>query len=148
MTATETSVSPSQSSPQTHDQTLRIRAVVILGLLLAEILVGNQLALLGSPYPWGWLAAHIGLSIVLVAFTAHAFVISVRLPSWPARVASGVTFLSSVGATIDGILFLYGGASRSSLYGMEGLSAVAFLGCILLIFVGSVVTRSPRAGVR
>ena len=60
----------------TRDSSLRYHAVPFLVLVLAEILVGNQLALAGSPYPVGYLAAHIGLSVLLIALGAY-------LATWP-----------------------------------------------------------------
>ncbi len=129
---------------QTRNRTLRIRAIPISVLVIVESVLGDPLARAGSPYPLGYLAAHIGLALLLVAFAAHAFVISIRLPSWPARVAACVTFLCALGATIDGTVFLLGGQSRSSLYGMEALAVVALLGAILLFAWGSVaIPASP-----
>ena len=127
----------------TRDSTLRVRAVPTLVLLLAETLVGNELAVVGSPYPLGYLAAHVVLSLLLVGFTAHIFLRSLRLPSAAARVAGGVTFLSTLGATISGSVFLWGGGSQFAVDGMEGLAGLAILGAILLLVFGSVVTPSP-----
>jgi hypothetical protein len=122
----------------TRDTRIRLGAAAILVLLLAELLLGNQLAVVGSPYPVGYLAAHVVLSILLIGLTAHVLVRSSRLPSRPAKAIAGLTFLSAVGATIGGTVFLLGGGSSIALYAMEGLGGLAVLGAILLIVLGSV----------
>jgi len=141
---TESPPSAGAATPATRNSALRIRAIPVLVLLFAEILVGNQLAEVGTPYPWGYLAAHIALSLVLIALTAHAFVLSLHLPSGAARATAGITFLTTLGATVSGTVFLVAGQNPSALYGMEGLGGVALLGAILLLVVGSVsIPNSP-----
>lgn len=129
-------------APAPRDRRLRVRAIPILVLVFAEILVGNELALAGSPYPVGWLAAHVVLALLLIGFTGHALRIAVRLPSTPARVAAGLTFLSALGATIAGTVFLVAGQANSALYAMEGLAGIAILADLLLLVWGSVAVPS------
>lgn len=132
--------------PPTHDTRIRTGAVAILVLLLAELLLGDLLAMVGSPYPVGYLAAHIALSILLVGLVAHVLVRSTRTPSRPARLAAGLTFVSTLGATLGGTVFLLGGGADAALYAMEGLGGIALLGAILLIVWGSVeIPSTPTA---
>jgi len=125
------------------DRRLRLRAVPIFILLIAEILVGNELALAGSPYPVSFLAAHIVIALLLIGVTAHAFRISIQLPKASARVAAGLTFLASFGATLSGTLFLLAGGSNAALNGMEAFGLIALLGDILLLVWGSVTVQAP-----
>jgi len=138
VTGTVSQASNEAAVPPARDTRIRVGAVAIFVLLLAELLLGNQLAVVGSPYPVGYLAAHIVLSILLIGFTAHVLVRSTRLPSRPAKVVAGLTFLSAVGATIGGTVFLLSGGGSNALYAMEGLGGLAVLGAILLIVFGSV----------
>jgi hypothetical protein len=107
-----------------------------------EILVGNQLAEVGSPYPVGYLAAHVVLSVVLIAFTGHALMFAFRRPRTALRVSAAVTFVTTLGATLSGTVFLLAGQSPSALTGMEALGVIALLGSILLIVWGG---GSPEA---
>ncbi len=125
-------------APLGRDTSIRIRAVAIFVLLLAELLLGNQLAVVGTPYPVGYLATHIVLSILLIGLAAHVVVRSTRLPSGPAKAVAWLTFVSTLGATIGGTVFLVAGGSSIALYAMEGLGALAVLGAVLLIVWGSV----------
>lgn len=138
------SPTPGPTAP-VRDSRLRVRAIPIFVLLLAEILLGNQLAVVGSPYPIGYLAAHVALSLLLVGFTGHAFVLSVRLPKVSARACAGLTFLATLGATVSGTLFLLAGESSSALVGMESLGGLALLGALLLMVFGSVKVPSAPA---
>ena len=128
-----------------RNTTLRVRAIPIFVLLLGEILLGNQLAEVGSPYPVGYLAAHVVLSVLLVGFTAHVFLAALRLPKAAAKYAAAITFLSTLGATLAGTVFLLGGGSTPSLYAMEGLGGVALIAAILLMVWGSVAASSQTS---
>jgi len=125
---------------------LRIHGLVLFVLLIAELLLGNQLAVIGSPYPIGWIAAHVGLALVTIAFSVLAFLVSLPSARVAARASSLVTSLATIGATVSGTLFLYAGGSRGSLIGMEALGGIALLGSILLIVWGSSATppAAPR----
>jgi hypothetical protein len=128
---------------------LRVLAVVIVVLLIGEILLGNQLALAGSPYPFGYLAAHVVLAVLLVGATAGLNNLSFRQPRWIARISAVVTFVASVGAAFAGTAFLYAGQGSPALDTMEALGGVALLGSILLIVWGGRTpenaTAPPRA---
>jgi hypothetical protein len=116
---------------------LRARAVPLLLLLLVEALLGNQLAVVGSPYPLGYLVAHVALAVLLVAFSTHVLVLARRLPGVPARTAAWVTFVSTIIATAGGTAFLFGGQSSAALYAMVAFAGVAILGAVLLLVWGS-----------
>ncbi len=128
---------PNTGSVPTRDSRLRYHAIPFLVLVLAEILVGNELALAGSPYPVGYLAAHIGLSILLILLGAYLVIISYRLHRPPAWILSGLCFVSVVIATLSGTDFLIGGGAQGTLYAMEGFGGLALLGSIILVIVGS-----------
>ena len=145
MSSPVASAGPPTAVPPAKDRRLRRWAIPILILLLAEILVGNQLAVVGSPYPTSYLAAHIAVAALLVVVTGVALAISVRLPSWPARLLATVTFLGALGATAGGTLFLYAGGAQSDLDIMEGLGVIALLTDILLIVWGAVTLPSSTA---
>jgi hypothetical protein len=117
----------------------------MLVLLIVEGALGGQLAIEGSPYPVGYLAAHIVLAILLVGFTGHAFRLALRLPKGSLKVAAAITFLTTLGATLAGTVFLLGGQATSAFDAMEGLFGVALIGAILLLVLGSVVTPTPSA---
>jgi hypothetical protein len=137
---------PVTSTPSTRNSSLRYRAIGIFVLLILEILLGNQLAVVGSPYPWPYLAAHIVLSLLLLGFTAHVLLASVRLGGGvAARASAGLTFLSALLATVGGTAFLYAGGSQWALYLMEGFGVFGLLAAILLMVWGSVPVRSPPA---
>jgi hypothetical protein len=122
--------------------TLRVRGVVIFILLLAAILLGTRLADLGSPYPVSYLALHALLAFALVGFTATTVRSSYCLPSSAVRGAALLTFLTTLGATLGGLAFLYGGGSQASLDVMESLGAIALIGAILLVVLGG-APKSP-----
>jgi hypothetical protein len=109
---------------------------VIIVLLIGEILIGTQLAMAGSPYPVGYLAAHVVVAVLLVGVTTGVNVLAYRQPRWPVRISATVTFIAAVGATFSGAIFLDVGQSSSALYAMEVLGGVALLGSILLIVWG------------
>lgn len=138
MSTTTSGTGPSVAALSSKDRSLRARAVPIFLLVIGEILVGNELAEAGSPYPLGYLAAHIALAIVLVAFSVHVLIRAVRLPSMPARAAAGVTFVSALGAALGGTVYLFAGSSAYALDAMEAFGGVALLGSVLLILWGSV----------
>jgi len=134
------------TSPPARDTRLRYRAVPFLVLVLAEILVGNQLAVVSSPYPVGYLAAHVGLSIALIVWGGYLVVTAYQMRRVLARVLSGLCFGPVVIATLSGTVFLLGGGSQAALYAMEGFGGLAFLGSILLILWGSFPSSGPTSG--
>jgi len=137
MASSPTNAGAVSELPGVHPS-LRVRGLVILIVVLAEILIGNELAVIGPPYPWSWIGIHIAVGLLLVAITGHAFGLSVRRTrKATAQVSSGVTFLSSLGAVAAGFVFLFGGQSNGALYGMEGLGGLALLGGLLMIVFGS-----------
>jgi len=123
---------------------LRIRAVGMLVLLLLVAVLGGELA--GeSSYTWPYLAAHIVLAVLLIGFSAHVFMAAIRGAKAPAKVGAGVAFVSAVGATISGTVFLLGGSNPIALDGMEGLAIVAVVGILLILIWGSRVAPSDPA---
>ena len=128
-----------------RDTAIRMRAIPMLVLLIVEGVLGGQLAIVGSPYPIGYLAAHIVLAILLVGFTAHAVRRALRLPKASLKVAATITFLTTLGATLAGTVFLLGGGAMSAFDAMEALFGVALIGAILLLVLGSVVIPQPSA---
>lgn len=144
MTATPAPASTAPA-PGGLGQNLRVRGLVILILVLIEILLGNQLAVAGSPYPLAYLAGHIALALIVSGFAAHAFLIARRWPGTAIRVASGLTFLAAVAATLGGTWFLVGGMTNPALYTMEGSGGLAFLGSILIIVFGGRPSAPPVA---
>lgn len=145
MTSTPTAPLASPVPPETRDRRIRILAAPILLGLLGEILLGNSLASVGSPYPDSYLAAHVALGLFLVALTGWAFGLSVRLPSVRARAVAGVTHLSTLGAVVAGTVFLLAGQAQGALDAMEGLAVLAILGAILLLVVGSIQVGARAA---
>jgi hypothetical protein len=113
-----------------------MRAVALVVLVVLEILVGNALAVAGSPYPLPYLAAHVILAILLVGLSAHAVVIAQGRGGGLARGSAILALLGSVGAGISGTLFLYAGQSDLALTAMEALGGLALLGGILLLATG------------
>jgi hypothetical protein len=120
-----------------RDRSLRWRGVGLLVLVTIETLVGNELALAGSPYPWGWLAVHIVVGLLLIGLAGHTARMAFRRPSTGARVSATLAALGSLGAFVSGLLFLFAGQTKAALYGMEGLAGVVFLAALLLIVFGS-----------
>jgi hypothetical protein len=116
---------------------LRVRAAVLLVLVILELLVGNQLALAGSPYPVPYLAGHVVLAILLVGLAAHSTILARRRAGAVAQVSGLLALLGSAGAGIAGTIFLWGGQANGALWGMEGLGVIALLGAILLLVFGS-----------
>jgi hypothetical protein len=121
-----------------RDRSLRWRGVGLLVLVTIETLVGNELALAGSPYPWSWLAVHIVVGLLLIGFAGHTARMAFRRPRTVARVSATLAALGSLGAFVSGLLFLFAGQSNGALYGMEGLAGLVFLAAVLLIVFGSV----------
>ena len=136
---------PNSSRPSARDSRLRYLAIPFLAVVFAEILVGNQLALAGGPYPVGYLAAHVALSILLIAFGAYLVIIAHGLHRALPSILSWLAFVSVVIATISGTVFLVGGGAQGALYGMEGFGGLALLVSILLIVWGSVPVPAGRA---
>ena len=121
---------------------LRVRGAVIFALVLADILLGNHLAEAGSPYPLGYLAAHIGVTVAVLAFSGHAVLASRRSVGWAPSASALLTLLASLGATFAGAAFLLEAGARGPLLGMEGFGVLAFLGTIMLIVFGGGKDRS------
>lgn len=129
---------PSTPEPSSIHPSLRIRAIPILLVVIAEILIGNQLAVAGSPYPLIWLIAHIAVGLLLVAMTGHTMGKALRRShKMSAKGASALTFFGALGAVLSGFAFLFGGQSNGALLGMEVLGGLALLGSILLLVFGS-----------
>lgn len=128
--------SPLSSSSNSRGPGLRVRGIVILILVLTDILLGNQLALTGSPFPPGYLVAHVIVTAAVVGFAAHSVVIAFRAHRWSARVATLLTLVTSVGATVAGAAFLLEGEAAGPLRGMEILGGLAFLGALLVVVIG------------
>jgi len=131
--------------PTSRGGSLRVRAVVVFVLLIVEVLVGNELALAGSPYPLGYLAAHIVLAVLLTGFTSHVLLASIRGYRGSTRIAAGVTFVTTLGALLSGTVFLLAGQSNAALVGMEALAVLALLGAILLMVWGGAGSRRPTS---
>jgi hypothetical protein len=117
---------------------VRLRGIGLLVLVVGELLVGNELALAGSPYPIGYLAAHIVLAILLVGLSAHATLLAFRRSGSVAKAAGLLALLGTAGAGVAGVDFLYGGQGNPALDAMEALGGLALLAAILLIAFGSV----------
>jgi hypothetical protein len=148
MSASAVSTSPRQNAassgiPPARDSRLRYHAVPFLILVLAEILVGNQLALAGTPYPVGYLAAHIGISTLLIALGAYLVVIGYPLHRARAWAPALLGFVSVVVATLSGTDFLVGGGAQGALYAMEGFGGLALLAALVLVILGSFPVPNP-----
>jgi hypothetical protein len=131
---------PASSAPS-----LRVRGVVLFVLLIAEILLGNQLATVGSPYPLGYLGAHIGLGLIVMAFSGHLLVAAARWGGAAAKGAALLACLGSIGAVVSGFVFLLGNQSSAALLGMEVLGGLALLGALLVIVFGGTRSTAPVA---
>jgi len=127
---------------------VRIRGVALFVLLIVEILLGNQLAVVGSPYPVGYLAAHIGLGLVLIGFSGYSLWVAARIGRGSATASAALTCLTTVGAVISGFVFLFGNQSNGALLGMEAFGGVALLGAILMVVFGGSRTAAaaPATG--
>jgi hypothetical protein len=125
--------------------TLRLHGAVILVLLLVEVLVGNLLAMAGSPYPKLTLYAHVGLAVLLVLVTAGAVGVATRRGSRRQAALAALTFAATFGAAVGGVLFLDGGGAAAALDAMEGLAGLALLGSVLLIVWGSLAASPAGA---
>lgn len=134
------------AAPARHS-TVRLLAIPLLVLVGAEIYLGNELALAGSPYPSGLVDAHVTTAALLIVLSAAALAVAWRLPRLFLRAAAAVTFLGAVGATASGSIFLWHGQSNGALAGMEAGAGVVVLGVIILLIWGSVVVGevSPPA---
>lgn len=147
MTQTLANDRVTQDRPGARNRILRILAVPILVLLLIDSLLGDSLMYSprGQPFPLGALALHVGVALLLVGVTGLALGLSLRLPGWRPRAAAAFTHGSTVGATIAGVVFLFGGENPTALALMEGLAAIAFLGAIALAVWGSVALPDSSA---
>ncbi len=125
------------TAPPHRNQMLRVHGIVIVVLVVVEVLIGNALAVAGSPYPALTLDAHVGVAALLVLVTVGAVVVSVRQRATWGRVAAVVAFVASLGAAISGTVFLQAGMATAPLDAMESLAGVALLGGLLLIVWGS-----------
>jgi hypothetical protein len=135
---------PTTPGPAPSRSRLRWLGVGLLVLVLAEILVGNQLAVVGSPYPVGYLALHVILALLLVGLAVHAVRRALREGRGAAQASAALALVSVVGAGISGAVFLYAGQNNGALYGMEGLGGLAFLAAInLLVFGGARPAPAP-----
>jgi len=134
-------VATPQAAPSTPAATpsvpsLRIRGIgVFVGFIVVSLL-GNSLALESGGYGLGYLAGHIVVALLLVAFTGHSAVLASRSYRGLSQAVSTLTLVAAIGATIAGTVFLLGGQSNGALYGMEGLAVLGLLGAILMIVWG------------
>jgi hypothetical protein len=143
-TAVGTGAMPASGRSLGRGLSLRVRGIALLIGILAESVVGAELAMVVGPYPDWLLAAHIVISLLLVIFSGVALAIAWPLPSSALRISAVITFISVIGATIAGSDFLWGGQSNAALMGMEGFAGLAFLGALLLIvFGGKPATLGP-----
>jgi len=125
-----------------RDQALRLLAIGILVVLIGEVLIGNTLA--GGPWTTPLLALHIGVAFLLVILTGLALLLSFRSRGTKNKVTAAVVFLTALGATISGTIFLTAGQNVRALDAMEGLPVLTLIGAILLIVWGSVVVPAAR----
>ena len=121
---------------------LRLRAVGMLVLLLLIAVIGGSLAL-ESSYDLAVLAGHIVLALLLVGLSAHVLLAAFRSFGSVAKVGGTIAFASVLGATISGTVFLLGGGSNAALDGMEGFTIVALVGIVLLLVGGGAVKAPP-----
>jgi len=93
-----------------------------------------------SSYSTPLLVTHIAIALVLIGLTAHALRVAWRPlhRRWSTRGVTLLTFLSVLGATIAGFLFLFGGQNNAALVSMEGLGFVAIIGAILMFVWGTI----------
>ncbi|MGI0071582.1 MAG: hypothetical protein ACRECT_05905 [Thermoplasmata archaeon] len=126
------------------DSTLRRRAIPLLVGLIVEALVGSLLSNT-NPYNLAYLGTHIGLALLIVVFSGYALILSLRRSKASARAAAGLTFITTLGATVSGTVFLLGGSSPIALDAMQALAVVAILGAILLMVFGAVPSPRPTA---
>jgi hypothetical protein len=124
---------------------LRLRGVALFVLLIVEVLLGSQLARLGNPYPTSYLAAHVGLGIVLIGFSGHLLWSAVRSGRAAATSSAALTCLATVGAVVSGFVFLFGGQSAAALLSMEALGVVALIGSVLVIVLAGAGSLAPSA---
>lgn len=134
---------PAIAPPATRGPSLRVRSVVLFVLLIVEVLLGNQLATVGSPYPISYLAAHVVLGLLLIGFSGHLLMSAVRAGRAAATSVAALTCLATVGAVISGFVFLLGNQSSIALLGMEALGGLALIGSILLIVFGGARPPAP-----
>jgi hypothetical protein len=135
---------PNPSPPR--DARLRYHAIPFLILVLAEIFVGTQLANAGSPYPSGYLDAHVGLSVLMIALGAYLVAIAYPMHLPRAWFPSWLSFVSVVIASASGTKFLVSGGPQVALYSMEGFGALALLSSILLVVFGTFPAPSADGG--
>ncbi len=150
MTQTLANDGVTQDRSEMRNRILRILALPIFVLLLIDSLLGDSLMYSpkGQPFPLGALTLHVGVALLLIVVTGLALGLSLRLPGWRPRAAAALTHASTVGATIAGVVFLFGGENPPALAFMEGLAAIAFLGTLALAIWGSVALPEPSAPTR
>ncbi len=115
---------------------LRILAIPVLALWIAEVVLGNTLAIDGSPYPTDLLAAHVIVAVLAVLLTGFAVGVALRSGQRRGLYAAGVTHGSTLAATVSGLLFLFAGQNQYALDGMEGFAGAMLLGIILMALFG------------
>jgi hypothetical protein len=128
------SVPPAPPPPRTGPS-LRVRGVALFVAVLIEILIGNELAIVGTPYPEWLIGLHVVVALLLVIFSAYATFLAFRAAGTGARASAVLAAVGSLGASIGGSVFLYNG-SAPALTAMEGLGGLALLGALLLILLG------------
>lgn len=120
-----------------RDTKLRFLSLIMFILSAAELGAGAWLDI--NPSSFSPLAIHVLIAVVLMGVSGYTVPVSFRLPGWHRRFFSILMLLSSVGATIAGSEFVYGGFSSPGLVDIMGdLAAVVLLCSILLMVWGSV----------
>lgn len=122
---------------------LRILAIPVLALWIVEVVLGNTLALDGSPYPSDLLIGHVLVAILAVLLTGFAVGVAFRSGQRRGLYAAGVTHGSTLAATISGLVFLFAGQNQYALDGMEGFAGVMLLGIILMALFGRAPSPTP-----
>jgi len=137
---------PAAPAPAPRGPSLRVRGVAVFVGFIVVSLLGNSLAFESGGYNVAYLAAHIGVALLLVAFSGHAAVLAARSYRGVSQAVAALTLLAAIGATIAGTVFLLGGQRNGPLYAMEGLAVLGLLGAILMIVWGGAGSlRQPAA---
>ena len=145
MSSTKSSAVVPPTSVPAHPS-LRLRGVALFVLLIAEVLLGTELANVGSPYPLGLLIAHVGLGLVLMGFSGHTLRLALQGSRAAVKGSAVLTALGATGAVISGFVFLFGDQAPVAELSMEGLGALALLGSLLLILVGGARASGSAPG--
>ena len=124
---------------------LRLRGSALFVLLVVEVLLGSELANLGSPYPISLLAAHILIGLALIGFSGYTLLVATRGFRAAARGSAVLTCLATVAAVVAGFVFLFGGQTAGAELSMEGFGVLALLGALLLIVFGGARTLAAAA---